>query len=70
MSDTQTVFAVDNMKCGGCVAKAEQAIRAVPGVTDVQVDLAGKSAVVAGSFEPKAVADALARAGYPARVAG
>lgn len=70
MPVAETEFAVDNMKCGGCAAKAEQAIRAVPGVTGVRVDLAAKSAVVQGGADAQAVVDALTRVGYPARVKG
>ncbi|HEX9626513.1 MAG TPA: heavy metal-associated domain-containing protein [Acidiferrobacterales bacterium] len=68
MTTTETVYSVNGMKCGGCVANAEAAIRAVPGVVDVKVELAAKSAVVKGSADPAAVVAALARAGYPAQV--
>jgi Cu+-exporting ATPase len=64
----QTVFEVNGMKCGGCVAKAQEALTAVPGLVDVKVDLAGKSAVVTGDVDPAAVIAALRKAGYPAQV--
>ncbi len=64
----QTVFEVNGMKCGGCVAKAQAALQAVPGLVDAKVDLAGKSAVVSGDVDPAAVIAALSKAGYPAQV--
>ena len=57
---------VNGMKCGGCVANAEQALKAVAGVASCQVDLAGKSARVTGSAGPDALIAALQKAGYPA----
>lgn len=64
----QTVFDVNGMKCGGCVAKAQEALKAVPGLADAKVDLAGKSAVVTGDVDPAAVIAALQKVGYPANV--
>jgi copper chaperone CopZ len=54
------------MKCGGCVAKVQQALRSVPGVAEVNVDLASKTALVKGEVKRQDVEAALARAGYPA----
>ncbi len=68
MSDSETRFDVNGMKCDGCVAKATAAIRSVAGVTDVKVDLSGKSAVVKGDADPGAVIQALKQVGYPASV--
>lgn len=68
MADHEMVFTVSKMKCGGCVANAEQAIRGLPGVEAVKVDLAAKSVVVRGNADPQVVIDALTRIGYPARI--
>lgn len=38
--------AVEGMHCGGCAATVQQALKALPGVEDAQVDLEGKSATV------------------------
>ena len=65
---TQTLFEVNGMKCGGCMAKAQEALKAVPGLVDAKVDLAGKSALVTGDVDPAAVIAALQKAGYPAQV--
>jgi Cu+-exporting ATPase len=64
----QTVFDVNGMKCGGCVAKAQDALKTVPGLVDAKVDLAGKSALVTGDVDPAAVIAALQKVGYPANV--
>lgn len=63
---TEMTFEVIGMKCGSCVAKAQEAIRKIPGVADVQVDLAGKLAVVKGTADPEQIIEALKRVGYPA----
>lgn len=42
-----TTLTVDGMSCQHCVQAVTKAVQALPGVTDVQVDLAAKTAVVA-----------------------
>lgn len=37
---------IEGMTCGHCTGSVEKALRAVPGVTDVAVDLASKTATV------------------------
>lgn len=37
---------IEGMTCGHCIGSVEKALRAVPGVTDVAVDLASKTATV------------------------
>jgi len=56
------------MTCASCVGRVEKAIRAVPGVTDVSVNLATERAEVmfSGEPDPAAVADAIGKAGYTA----
>ncbi len=61
---------VPGMRCGSCEGRIREALEARPGVTAVAVDLARKTVTVeyvAGSDEPKALADAVTRSGYPAR---
>lgn len=43
---TETTLDVTGMTCGNCVKHVTAALRAVPGVTSAEVDLAGKRAVV------------------------
>lgn len=67
MADTLS-FRIDGLHCAGCVARAERALDAVPGVTRAKVNLATETAEIAGtSVAPSALNDALAAAGYPAR---
>jgi copper chaperone len=57
---------VTGMTCGHCVASVTEEVQEIPGVTDVQVDLASGSLTVT-SAEPLEVAtvrDAVVRAGY------
>ncbi len=76
----QRQLAIDGMTCASCVARVERALRKVPGVQDVSVNLATEQAVVqlaeagaAGSPEAVATTDAalleaVHRAGYEASV--
>ena len=66
---TTETFNVTGMTCGHCVAAVETELRAVPGVTDVTVDLTpgGTSHVAVTSDEPldrDEVAAAVDEAGY------
>lgn len=65
----QTTFSVDGMTCGHCVQHVTTELKAIPGVTDVQVELhaGGSSPVVVTSDGPladDAVAAAVDEAGY------
>lgn len=67
-----TELKVDGMTCGSCVASVTKALKRVPGVQDVEVDLGAGVAPVRGEHAahhvPELVA-ALGEAGYEARVA-
>lgn len=65
----ETRYLVQNMKCGGCVAKATGALAKLPGYVAAEFDLKTGSAVVKGDVPSQAVIEALAAAGYPARPA-
>ncbi len=58
---------IGGMTCASCVRRVETAIRAVPGVQDVSVNLATEHARVEGSFDAAAVVVAVERAGYQAQ---
>lgn len=65
----QTTFSVDGMTCGHCVQHVTTELEALPGVTDVSIDLqvGGSSPVVVTSDGPltdAAVAAAVDEAGY------
>ncbi len=59
-------FEITGMSCAGCAGRAERALSAVPGVAQSNVNLADHTARVTGDVTPKALADALGAAGYPA----
>lgn len=63
----EVTFSISGMTCESCIARIEQAIRSVPGVTDAAVELVSARARV--RFRPEAghhdaVLEAVARAGY------
>ncbi|MEM7575849.1 MAG: SO_0444 family Cu/Zn efflux transporter [Planctomycetota bacterium] len=61
----QLELAVDGMNCSHCVGSVEGAIKAVPGVSSVVVDLPGKRATVAGvALDRDALAAAISAAGF------
>jgi Cu+-exporting ATPase len=66
----QTVhLAIEGMTCATCVARLEKALRAVPGVTAVNVNLASESAtteLVSGSASVRDLTAAVTAAGYSA----
>ena len=65
MSTTQT-FSVSGMTCGHCVASVTEEVQELPGVTDVDVDLAsGRLTVTADQpLGADAVRGAVEEAGY------
>lgn len=66
-------LSVSGMNCQHCVDKIERAIKAVPGVVNVEVDLAARSADVqmsASQSEAEDLVAAVVNAGYGAAVMG
>lgn len=61
-----TTITVEGMSCAHCEGTVEEAIREVPGVTDVAVDREGGRASVEGDAEPDALVRAVEDAGYSA----
>ncbi|NLB17961.1 MAG: heavy-metal-associated domain-containing protein [Syntrophomonadaceae bacterium] len=59
-----TVLKIEGMTCNHCKMAVEKALKGVPGVDDVKVDLAKKEAVVTGSPEWAAMVKAVNEAGY------
>jgi len=63
----EQIFKVEGMSCGGCVASVERAVKAVAGVSAVEVRLAEAEATVV--FEPQqatvaAICAAIEAAGF------
>lgn len=68
MSTTHT-YKIENMKCGGCVAAATAAVKKLPGVDSVQIDLDSASGTVTGEVDPQQVIATITGAGYPTTLA-
>ncbi len=65
MSDSLRI-SISGMMCAGCVATVENALTAVPGVSEASVSFADHSATVSGDVAPEAVIQAVTDAGYQA----
>jgi copper chaperone len=61
-----TELKITGMSCQHCVGAVTRALQSVPGVTAVQVDLAGAFARVEGEAETDALVRAVVDAGYGA----
>lgn len=57
---------INGMRCAGCVASVEKALRGVPGVDTATVNFADRSAEVHGIAMPQQLIHAVASAGYQA----
>jgi len=65
-SPTHVRLAIEGMRCAGCVATVEKALRGVPGVVEASVNFADHTAEVNGQAEVAVLAAAVAAAGYQA----
>jgi copper chaperone CopZ len=54
----QVKLSIPTMKCGGCASTVEEALKKVPGILQVSVDLGSKSAEVALGGETR-IGDAI-----------
>jgi copper chaperone CopZ len=55
---------VRGMKCAGCAKRVDDALKTVPGVTSVKVDLKGAEVVVTGDTTEDAVRKKVVEIGY------
>ena len=62
------VLNVENMSCDHCIKRVKDTLEAIPGVSEAQVDLQKKRAVIKtdGSIPAEDLAKAVSEAGYPA----
>ena len=67
-SSNEIRLSILGMRCAGCVSAVEEAIKAVPGVTEVSVNFADHSAIIKGNVEAAVLKQAVAEAGYDAAV--
>ena len=58
------VLKIEGMTCGHCKSSVEKALLKVSGVTQAEVDLAHKQAVVIGTADRSSLAKAIDEAGY------
>ncbi len=61
-------FTVEKMKCGGCSANVERAVKALDPAARVDVDLAQKLVRVQSDVPANNLAKTISEAGYPAKV--
>lgn len=62
------VLLLEGLSCAACVLKVEHALKAVPNVQNVRVNLAERTALVFGDAQPQAMIDAVVKAGYGAEL--
>jgi len=69
VAPASVTMGIDGLRCASCVAKAEKAIRAVPGVSSASVNLAALRAEIGFSGQPDiaSVAAAIRKAGFEPR---
>jgi Cu+-exporting ATPase len=65
---TSLTLSIEGMSCASCVGRVERALKAVPGVGAVSVNLASETARLSHDGSTAEIVAALARAGYPARM--
>ena len=65
-----TELTVSGMTCGHCEKAVEGALKGVPGVQTVRVDLQGGTATVQGEADPQALMAAVTEEGYGAQLRG
>lgn len=58
-------FTVKNVKCGGCVATIHNGLKELPGVSAVEVTLAGQVTVRGEQLDRAVLTAKLAALGYP-----
>jgi copper chaperone CopZ len=63
MQAPTTVLRVDGMMCSHCTSSVDAALRTVPGVHEVSVDLESKLVRVQGTAPPQALMQAVAAGG-------
>ena len=60
----EKILKIEGMMCMHCVAHVKKALDALEGVTEVDVSLEDKQAVLAGEVSDDAIRAAIAEAGY------
>ncbi len=63
---SESTYMVQGIHCQSCVSNISRGVSAVPGVTEVEVDLEGRVVVRGERFEDSAVRAAIEAMGYQA----
>lgn len=63
-------FKIDKLKCGGCVASLESALKQLDGSIQINVDLSTKHATILSTQSVEALLGAMAAAGFPGVLLG
>ena len=63
-----TVLKIDGMHCASCQAPIERALKEVPGIAAINVNLADREVYVEGSATDDTLVSAVAAAGYEAKI--
>lgn len=66
--EMEKILKIDGMSCNHCVATVKKALESVDGVTNAEVSLDEKQAVVTGKADSKELVEAVEDAGYEAQV--
>ena len=62
----QVSYNVLNVKCGGCATSIQNNLKALKGVTDIQVDVpSGKVTIVGDDLDENKIKSTLSEIGYP-----
>ena len=59
-----TKIKVKGMSCQHCVASTRKALEAIPGISNIQIDLAKGEAAFDGQVDIQTVQEAIARIGF------
>ena len=59
-------FIVANVKCGGCVSAIQEGLSALPGIDNIEVDIAsGRVSIQGTGLDSSAITTKLGELGYP-----
>ncbi len=64
MGNSTATYTVVGMTCNSCVNKVTNAVSAVEGVDDIDVDVSNGTLEVSGQISDASIRDAVAQAGY------
>ncbi|MDH2998850.1 hypothetical protein A1D22_03135 [Pasteurellaceae bacterium LFhippo2] len=63
-----TILQLDGLHCGHCVKSVENALKALPTVTDVQIDLSTQKAVIESEENQQTLIDTIFDIGFEVKI--